>query len=137
MVEHHALGQQFAEGFAHLGQPQVAHHLGPEARIEQVQDGVLDTADVLIHRHPVIGARIHHGLAVVARVTEEIPGRIHEGIHGIGLALRRAAALGTLTLRNAAQLVQRIAGAVRHQILGQHHRKLLVGHRHIAAAAGT
>ena len=35
-------------------QLQVAHHLGPEARVQQVQDRVLDAADVLVHRHPVV-----------------------------------------------------------------------------------
>ena len=29
--------------------------------------------------------------------------------------------------------IQRIAGTVRHQVIGQYHRQLLIGHRHIAA----
>jgi hypothetical protein len=58
VVEHHALREQLGEGLVDLDQAQVAHDLGPEARVQQVQDGVLDAADVLVHRHPVVGSRI-------------------------------------------------------------------------------
>ena len=37
-------------------QAQVAHHLGPEARIDQVQNRVLHAADVLVDRKPVLRA---------------------------------------------------------------------------------
>jgi hypothetical protein len=56
LVQHHALRQQVGEGLVELDQAEVAHDLGPEARVQQVQDGVFDAADVLVHRHPVIVA---------------------------------------------------------------------------------
>src|SRR6218665_859348 len=49
VVEHHALGEQPVERLIDLDQAQVAHHLGPKARIQQVQDGVFYAADVLVH----------------------------------------------------------------------------------------
>jgi hypothetical protein len=57
-----------AKGSSTLHQPLVAHQLGPETRVEQVQDGVLDAADVLIDRHPLVGALIDHGLTLSAQV---------------------------------------------------------------------
>ena len=56
LVHHHALGEHAGE---RLVEPDVAGHLhgaGEEARIEQVQDRVLDAADVLVDRHEAI----HH-----------------------------------------------------------------------------
>ena len=50
----HTLGQEAAEGLLRLDQARIVEHLCDEARIEQVQHGMLDTADILIHRHPVI-----------------------------------------------------------------------------------
>jgi hypothetical protein len=39
----------------------------PESRVQQVQDRVLDAADVLIDRQPILDPRIQHGLVVVAQ----------------------------------------------------------------------
>ncbi len=57
VVEHHPLREQPRERLVHVHESHVAHHLRPEARVEQVQDRVRDTADVLVHRVPVIVAR--------------------------------------------------------------------------------
>jgi hypothetical protein len=93
VVEHHALREQPRERLVDLHEAQVAHHLGPEARVQQVQDGVLDAADVLVHRHPVVvRASTIAGRCRVA-VAHEVPGRIDEGVHRVGLAPRRLAAL--------------------------------------------
>ena len=139
VVEHHALRQQALEGLVAIDQAHVAHHLGPEARIQQVQDGVLDTADVLVHRHPVVGARIDHGGVVLRTgVAHEVPGTVHEGVHGVGLAARRLAALRTGDAGvEALVLVQRVAGTVRDAVIRQHHRQVLLGHRHRAAAVAV
>ena len=80
-------------GSSMLHEAHVAHHLGPEARVEQVQDRVLDAADVLVHRVPVVVARIDHRRRVGARVAHVVPRRVDERVHRVGLALRRLAAL--------------------------------------------
>jgi hypothetical protein len=123
VVEHHALGQQVGEGLVVLDEPQVAHHLGPETRVEQVQDRVLDAADVLVGRHPVVAAGIDHGRVRRARrgidaVARVVPGRIDEGVHGVGFALGRLAAFGALAIHEVGALRQRIARAVRHAVFG-------------------
>ncbi len=134
VVEHHALREQTGEGFVGLDQPEVAHHLGPKARIQQVQDGVLDTADVLVHRHPVVGAAVHHGVVVVgAGVAHEVPTRIDEGVHGVGFALGRFAALRAGHVDERRALVQRVAAAVGNQVFGQDDRQVFFRHRHRAA----
>ena len=66
----HALGQQVGERFAEVAdQADIAHQLGEEARIEKVQDGVLDAADVLVDAAlaPVGDALVDHGRRVVGQ----------------------------------------------------------------------
>ena len=66
----HALGQQVGEGFAEIAdQADIAHQLGEEARIQQMQDGVLDAADVLVDAAlaPVLDALVDHGRGVVGQ----------------------------------------------------------------------
>ncbi|EWS65361.1 hypothetical protein Y695_01389 [Hydrogenophaga sp. T4] len=134
VVEHHALGQQLAEGLVHFHQAEVAHDLGPEACVQQVQDGMFDAADVLVHRHPVVRALGHHLLAVGGvAIAHEVPGRIHEGVHGVGLATRGFTADGASdTSVEAFVFVQRVARAVGDAVLRQHHRQVFLGHRHRA-----
>ena len=151
VVEHHALRQQFGERFVHFHQPQVAHHLGPKARVEQMQDGVLDAADVLVHAtaaaglvafaHPVLRAFGHHRLRVGrVAIAHEVPARINEGVHGVGFAPRWFATGGardTLVaswtrLVKTFVLVQRIARAIGDAVLRQHHRQIFFGHGHRA-----
>ena len=93
LVADHALGEQAGERFGHLDHAQLGHGAGEIARIEQMQDGVLDAADILVHRQPVIRRRLVHRL-VGMRIGEagEIPGRIGKGIQRVGVAHRRALA---------------------------------------------
>jgi hypothetical protein len=118
-------------------QADIAHQLGPEARVEQVQDGVLDAADVLVDAAlaPVGDALVDHRLVVVrAAVAQEVPRRLDEGIHRVGLAPRRLAAFRAGAFVELGHLGQRTAGAGDRDVLGQHDRQLVVGHRHVAAA---
>src|ERR1700677_2065709 len=52
--------------------PSLPHDLGPEARIQQMQHGMLDAADVLIHRHPVVIAPIDHRVARIGRAIAHV-----------------------------------------------------------------
>ena len=91
--QHHALGQQAFEGFADFDEAFVAHEFGEEAGVEEVEDGVLDAADVLVHVLPVGGVfRGDHAAGVVGRhVAEEVPAGFDEGVHGVGFAAGEAA----------------------------------------------
>ena len=50
VFDHHALREQALDRFVVRDHAQVAHELRPEARIDQVQDRMLDAANVLINR---------------------------------------------------------------------------------------
>ena len=59
-----------------------------------MQDGMLDAADVLIDRQPVIDVFANECMLGVLRVdkSQEVPGRIDERVHGIGVSTGRLAA---------------------------------------------
>src|SRR5690606_18299347 len=68
-----------------------------------------------------------HALVIVRTgVAGKIPGALDEGVHGVGLAPRRLAALRTAAFVELGHLRQRAAGAVRHHIFGQYHRQLVI-----------
>ena len=134
LVEHHALAQQVLERLVEVQHPQVAQHLREEAAVQQVQDGVLDAADVLIDRHPTVGFRaVKRKLGVVRiGIAQVIPARARERVHGIGLATSLAAALRARALREALVRCQGFASG-KVDILGQAYRQVLFRHRHQAA----
>ena len=134
VVEHHALGEQLGEGFVHFDQAQIAHDLGPEARVEQVQNGVLNAANVLVHGHPVVSTFSHHlvGMGRVA-IAHEVPRRINKGVHGVGLAAPRFAAYRTHhASMKAFVFVKRIARPIGNAIKRQNHRQIFFRHGHRA-----
>jgi hypothetical protein len=84
--------------------------------------------------HQYCDALVDHGRGVVrAGVAQEVPGRLEEGVHGVGFAPGVAAALRALALVELGHLGQRRAGAGDLDVLGQDDRQLVVGHRHVAA----
>ena len=97
ILDHHALREQPRCGLVIGDHPEVAHEPGPEARVDQVQDGVLNPANVLINRKPILRYFRREWRFVVTRVgvAVEVPRGVHEGVHRVRLAPRRAAAFGT------------------------------------------
>ena len=126
LVDDHALREQAGE---RLVEAEVAGHLhgaGEEARIEEMQDRVLDAADVLVDRQPVIGgALVGRRRGMRRGEAGEVPGRVDEGVHGVGLADRRLAAdrAGDVLPRRVA--VERVAGLVEGDVVGQPHRQVV------------
>src|SRR5699024_3459312 len=90
--DHHALAQQVAHRLVAAHQARVAHQLVVEAEIQQVQDGMLDATDVLVHGQPVVGAPVDLGVRAGAGVARVVPARLHEGVEGVGFAFGRLAA---------------------------------------------
>ena len=134
LVKHHALAQQVLERLVEVQHAQIAQHLREEAAVQQVQDGVLDAADVLVDRHPAVGFRAVEGQLGVVRVgvAQVIPARARERVHGIGLTASLAAALRARALREALVRCQGLAGG-KVDVLGQAHRQVFFRHRHQAA----
>ena len=93
----HALGEEPGDGLVVIDKTKIAHDFAPEARVEQVQDGVSDAADVLVDGKPIGDfCGIERSFVVVRiAVAIEIPRRIDEGIHRVGFAARGAAAFWT------------------------------------------
>ena len=134
--EHHALGEEPLEGLVHRDQAHVVEHLGEKPRVEEVEHGVLDAADVLVHRHPEVGLLAVEGEPVVlgVGVAEVVPGGVHEGVHGVGVAPGGAAALRAGGLD---ELGVGLEGALSFGAdlldvldLGELDRELTEGHRH-------
>ena len=140
ILDDHALGQQVGEGLVAGYVSQVAQYLGKEAGIQKMQDGMLDTADILVNGHPVIHpfAVQRAVLEVGAAIAQEIPGRLDKGVHGVGFAPRRLAAQGTGAVDKGIQLGQRTAPfPAELHVHGKPHRQILFRDRHHAAAVAV
>ena len=90
VLRDHALREQRLERLLEVEVPEVGERLGEEARVHQVQDRVLDAADVLVDGHPLAQRRrVPRGLFVArVAVAQEVPGGVDERVHRVGLALR-------------------------------------------------
>ena len=96
-----------------------------------MQDSVLHSSDVLVDGKPVLrGLRVERSMVVVrVRVAIKVPGRIDEGVHGIGFAACRTAALGTSRVDELRDLAERrSAGECDIDILWQNHGQSFFGH---------
>src|SRR6478735_6022365 len=49
LMDHHALGEEASKRLVQPGMAGCLHRAGEEARIEQVQDRMLDAADILVN----------------------------------------------------------------------------------------
>ena len=116
-------------------QPLVVQHHGDEARVEQVEHGVLVAADVGGHGAPLPhpGRVERPVIEVGAGVAQVVPGRVEEGVGHVGLApgLRAAGGAGhEIPRRVACQWRDpAVVGPEVFQIR-QQHRELVFGHRH-------
>ena len=91
---------------------------------------MLDPADILADRQPLLGLRAVERLVLgLAGEADEIPAGIDEGVERVGLAPGRATAFRAVDLAPAGMAIERIAGNVEADVLGQHHRQLVARHR--------
>ncbi len=136
LVRHHPLREQCIEGLDRaFGQVATdMHRAGKEPRIEQVQDRVLDPADILVDIHPVGRVFGHRGRRGPGRgETREIPRRIDEGVHRVGFAFRGLATGWAGHVAPRGMTVERVAGLVEGHVIGQADRQVRLGFGHHAA----
>ena len=135
LVHDHALREQAGERFVDIEVPGLVHGAGEEARIQKMQNRVLDAADILIDRQPFVRSLGRRRRGFVPRIGEagEVPGRIDEGIHRVGFAPRVAGALRTLDVLPGGMAVERISGSVEIDVVRQHDGQVTRRHRHNAA----
>ena len=131
LVRDHALREETGERLVERDMSGAMHGAGEEARVEQVQDRVLHAADILIDRQP-IADRVGVGRLSRVRRAEprEIPGRVDERVHRVGLADGGTAALRAGDMLPGRMAVERIARHVEAHVVGKLHRQVLLGHRH-------
>ena len=131
----HALRQQAFKRFVNIDQAFVAHQFGEETRVQEVQNRVFDTADVLVDRAPVFrGFSRYHAFCELGRhVAEEIPARFHEGVHGVGFAFCSAAAAWAGGFVKLWHFCQRRTHAVGYDVFRQDDRQLVGRDGYVAA----
>ena len=95
-----------------------------------MQYRMLDTADIVIYRQPVISPLIQHAFCVWCAVASVIPARLHERIKGVGLPFRILTAFGAARLAPLGVGLDRRLDAHKGHILGQHHGQIFIRHRH-------
>ena len=135
VLEDHALSQQPGERLIRFDQTFIAHQLVKETRIQQMQNRVLDTADVLVYGQPVVSTLIEHGFGTRAGKTCVIPGRLEEGVESVGLALGLATAFRADRLVEFGHMLQRGTEALAEiNIFGQYHWQLFLRNWDRAAA---
>ncbi|MCY1221075.1 hypothetical protein D9M72_331190 [compost metagenome] len=129
----HALGEETLERLVERDMTGRLHRAGEEARVEQVQDRVLDAADILIHRQPMVGD-LGVGRIVFPRRGEagEVPGRIDEGVHRVRLAPGILAAMRAGNVAPGRVTVERIARLVEGDVRRQNDRQVGLRNRHDA-----
>src|SRR5450432_807048 len=133
--DHHALREESPGGLVVLDEADIAHHLGEKSRVDQVQDGVFDPADILVDFEPVgdLGRVERRDAVVRVAVPVEIPGAVEKRIHGIGFAFGGAAALGAGYVDEGRNVFERrAAGAGDIDAVGQDDGELVFGNRHHA-----
>ena len=136
VLDDHALAQLANHRLVHVHQSEVPHDLGPEAAVDEVQDGVLHAPDVEIDGkpRPRLFRVERRGIVLRVEIAVEVPGRVHEGVHRVGLPTGAGAALGARRLQPLPALLENrtpLAGDpdVRRQLDGQ----ILLGDRRDSA----
>ena len=133
LLADHALGQEIRKRLFNADQPHVFQNPCEEARIEKMKDRVLDSADVLVHGHPVVDT-----LPVQRPFVEigtgkpvEVPRRLHKGVHRIRFPMRRTAALRAARFDKLLQSLQGRFPCARHLHVGwENDREVLLRDRH-------
>ena len=123
----HSLVEEARERLLDRHQAHVLQDPANEARVQQVEDGVLDASDVLVDRHPVRGARgiDHPGGVRGVQEPQVIPGRVDEGIHRVGLAPRGPPAARAGDANEGLGLLEGISlGSPKRHVFRQEHRKI-------------
>src|SRR5690348_15394144 len=114
----HALGEQATKWLVDANSSKPLERAGPEARVEKVQDRMLDAADILANRQPLFGlGAIERLVRRLARKSDKIPARIDEGVERVRLARRLAAAGRAMDILPGRMAVERIAGFLEIHVL--------------------
>ena len=130
----HALREQAGEGLIRAQMSGVMHGARVKPRIEQMQNGVLNAANILVDGHPVIGRCAVGGrVRVKAGKAGIIPAAVNKRVECICFARRVAAAFRASRVLPRGVAVERIARRVEADIFGQGDGQVGARHRNGAA----
>ena len=112
----------------------LVHGAGEEARIEQMQDRVLDAADILVDRHPVADGV---GVGRLVALGEQKRAKYHDESTKVSIvSVSRTAGppqFGQVTCFQVGWRSSGLPGFSKLDIVGKLHRQILLRHRHDAA----
>ncbi len=142
LVDHLALAHQPQERLGEIDHAHVVQNLGEEPAVQQVQDRMLDAAHVQVHRAPAADRLdLERAAGVVRRaVPQEIPRRVHERVHRVGVAPGWTSALRALRVHPVGGGCQRRCPLGRQVLapqVGQRDRQLVVRHGDFPASVAV
>ena len=62
------MGQQVGKWFVKIGPTGIMQHLGEKTGVEEVEDGVLNPADILVNREPAVNLFFEKWFLVIVRI---------------------------------------------------------------------
>ena len=130
------MGQEVRERFVNLDKTGITQDLHKETGIKQMEDGMFNAADILVHAHPMIDRFMAEGCLIVMGigVTQIVPARADEGIHRIQFTRCRAAAFRAGAVHEGFARSKRALGAGRKlDICRQFYRQILFRDEDFAA----
>src|SRR6516225_8972182 len=99
---------------------------------------MLDAADILVDRHPVIDCLPLEGDRRARRAeTQKVPRRVEESVQSVGLALGGSATTRAPDMLPCRMVVERVSWDFEADILGQPHRQVLLRNRDDAAGGAV
>ena len=129
LVRHHALRKQRGKRLFHVDHADMAERTRPETGVEQMQNRVLDTANILVNRQPFFRSRTVKGLVMrLACKADEVPAGIDKRIERVGFAARLLMTFGAVDLAPGRVTIERVAGDVKADVFGQFYRQLVIRH---------
>ena len=134
-MRHHALREERGKRLFHIKLANMRQGPRPEARIKQVQNRMLDPADIMLDRHPFGDFFcIKRSIIGLRGKAQEIPAGIGECVERVRLAHSILAASRAADMLPACMSLQRIARRFKVHILWQSHWQLIFGNRHNPAS---
>ena len=104
-----------------------------EPCIQQMQDRMLFSTDIVINRRPVFGSLVEHTFTMVmARKPGVVPGRFHKRIKCISLSNSSRPTIRTARLVPVVHLFDGRPNAFKLHISRQFYRQVFIGHRNRA-----
>ena len=97
----HPLAEQALKGLIDAVKPEITERFRPKAGVNEVHLRVFDATAIEVHVHPTVGdVRVEaHRLVLGVHKAHEVPRRVNEGVHRVGLPSCGFTARGAIHLK--------------------------------------